>query len=98
MGTVLRLRLRLSGGTPPVLMSTTTIGSGFAEQTSSTAFVLGPTGVGLGAHGTLYVADTVNSAIDAIPNAIGRMTSAGTGTTVTSGGALSAPLGLTIAP
>lgn len=98
MGTVLRLLLRRSGNTPPSLLNTTMIGSGFAEQSSSTAFVLGPTGVGLGQHGTLYVADTFNSAIDAIPNAVTRTTSAGTGLMLTSGGSLNAPLGLTIAP
>lgn len=97
-GTVLRLRLRLNGNTPPSLMSTTMIGSGFAEQTSSSAFILGPTGVGLGRHGTLFVADTQDSQITAIPDALGRMTSAGTGTMVTSGGMLNAPLGLAIAP
>lgn len=99
MGTVLRLQLRLSGNnTPPSLMSTTVIGSGFAEQTSSSAFVLGPTGVGLGRHGTLYVADTQDSQITAIPGALERSSSAGTGTMVTSGGKLNAPLGLAIAP
>jgi hypothetical protein len=98
MGTVLRLRFRLSGATPPSLMSTTMIGSGFAEQTSSSAFVLGPTGVALGRHGTLFVADTQNSQITAIPGALGRKTSAGTGTMVGSGGKLNAPLGLAVAP
>lgn len=98
MGTVLRLRLRLSGNTPPYLVSTTMIGSGFAQQGSSTAFVLGPTGVGLSRHGTLFVADTQNSQITAIPKAIGRKTSAGTGTLVSSGGKLNAPLGMAIAP
>jgi hypothetical protein len=98
MGTVLRLRLRVSGNTPPSLTSTTVIGSGFAEQTSSTAFVLGPTGVGLGRHGTLFVADTQNSQITAIPGALERMSSAGTGTMITSGGMLNAPLGLAVAP
>ncbi len=97
-GTVLRLRLFLCGNMPPALLSTTTIGSGFATQSSSTAFVLGPTGVGLSRGGILYVADTINSAIDAIPNAITRPTSAGTGTTITANGHISGPLGMTIAP
>src|SRR5262249_49620926 len=82
----------------PSLVSTTIIGSGFAEQTSSSAFVLGPTGVGLGRHGTLFVADTQNNQITAIPGALGRMTSASTGTMVSSGGKLNAPLGMAIAP
>ena len=97
-GTVLRLGLAVSAGRPPRLESVTTIGSGFAEQTSSTAFVVGPTGVGLGRGGKLFVADTFANRITAIPGAANRQSSAGTGTTITSGGALSGPLGLTIAP
>jgi len=97
-GTVLRLGLKLYAHGKPALVSTTTIGSGFAEQTNASAFILGPTGLGLGAFGTLYVAETDTSVISAIPNALGRSTTAGTGTTVTSGGALNMPLGLAIAP
>jgi hypothetical protein len=97
-GTVIRLTLAFRGARPPRLVSSTRIASGFAEQTSSTAFVVGPTGVGLGRGGTLYVADTVTSSIHAIADAAGRRFSAGTGRTVTAGGALSAPLGLAIAP
>jgi hypothetical protein len=97
-GTVLRLGLAISGSQPPRLMSVTTIGSGFGEQTSSTAFVVGPTGVGLGRGGMLFVADTVANRITAIPNAVSRHTSAGTGRVVTSGRSLLAPLGLAVAP
>ena len=97
-GTVLRLGLRVGAHQPPRLTSVTRIGSGFAQQGNAAAFVLGPTGVGLGAGGTLYVAETQSSRIFAIPRAVSRTSSAGTGRLVTSGGALSAPLGLTIAP
>ncbi len=97
-GTVLRLTLVLSRRHAPRLVSTTKIGSGFAEQTNATAFVLGPTGLGLGRYDTLYVADTQNSTITAIHHALVRPGSAGTGTTVTSGGKLNMPLGLAIAP
>jgi hypothetical protein len=97
-GTVLRLTLLLSSRHAPRLISTTTIGSGFAEQTNATAFVLGPTGLGLGGNDTLYVADTQNSTITAIHCALFRSGSAGTGTTVTSGGMLNMPLGMAIAP
>jgi hypothetical protein len=98
-GTVLRLFIAIpSDGKPPQLIKTTTIGSGFDEQSSSSALVIGPTGVGLGSDGTLYVADNVNSRIAAIPNAVFRCGSAGTGRTVSSGGALNGPLGLQIAP
>jgi sugar lactone lactonase YvrE len=98
-GTVLRLRLALYGASaPPRLTSVTTVGSGFAEQTSASAFVLGPTGVGLSPGGTLYVADTRGNRITAIRAALFRRGSAGTGRVLTRGGALNAPLGLTVAP
>jgi hypothetical protein len=97
-GTVLRLTLRFRHGQPPQWAATTKIGSGFAERTDPAALVVGPTGVGLGRNGTLYVADSVTNRITAIPGAPFRQTSAGTGRTVTRNGALSTPLGLTIAP
>ena len=97
-GTVLRLHLVIRGGSPPRLAAVTKIGSGFAERTDPAALVVGPTGVGLGADGTLYVADTVNSRIAAIPDAVRRFGSAGDGTTINQGGALKGPLGLAIAP
>jgi hypothetical protein len=97
-GTVLRLLLVIVGNQPPKLIATTKIGSGFAEQTSTSALVVGPTGVGLGANGTLYVADTLTNRIAAIPNAVLRLSSAGTGFTVSQNGALNGPLGLAIAP
>ncbi|MFZ0580204.1 MAG: hypothetical protein WAN72_19000 [Candidatus Acidiferrales bacterium] len=46
----------------------------------------------------LYVADTLNNRIALIPNAIDRTTSAGAGTTLSHGGSLNFPLGLTVAP
>ena len=98
-GTVLRIDLSIPGGSmPPVVKHITTIGSGFAERTDPAALVIGPTGVGLGDDGTLYVADTLNNRIAAIPDAEKTMSDAGVGTTVSGGGALNAPLGLTMAP
>jgi hypothetical protein len=97
-GTVERLLLVIPNGGLPRLVAATTIGSGFAEETNPSALVVGPTGVGLGANGTLYVADTLNSRIAAIGDAVFRLNSAGTGTTVSEGGALNNELGLTIAP
>jgi hypothetical protein len=97
-GTVLRLRLRVFRNQPPRLRTVTTIGSGLAEQGNAAAFVLGPTGVGLGRHDVLYVAETATNRIKAIRDALHRRSSAGTGRLVTVGGALSAPLGLAIAP
>ncbi|MFD8783521.1 hypothetical protein [Kitasatospora sp. NPDC059599] len=96
-GTVLRISLCTEGDEPPVPMAFTEIGSGFPERTDPAALVLGPTGVGLH-DGTLYVADTVRSRITAIPDAITRTDSAGTGRVVTSGGNLNAPLGMAITP
>jgi hypothetical protein len=74
------------------------IASGFGERTDPAALVVGPTGVGLSGSGTLYVADTVGNRIAAIPNAVFRFTSAGTGQTVSANGNLNSPLGLAIAP
>ncbi len=97
-GTIARVVLDLSHPFPQVV-SDTVIGSGFAERTDPAALVVGPTGVGLARDGTLYVADTVNSVIRAIPNADFRTTSAGTGRLVTATShALNGPLGLAIAP
>ncbi|HUK67649.1 MAG TPA: hypothetical protein VLW50_02670 [Streptosporangiaceae bacterium] len=97
-GTVLRLLVTIPGHGTPRLRAITTIGSGFAEKTDPAALVIGPTGAGLGLNGTVYVADTVNSRITAIPQAVFRQGSAGTGLTVSNGGALNGPLGLAIAP
>jgi hypothetical protein len=44
--------------------------------------------LGLASNGTLYVADTLLNRIAAIPNAVFRLTSAGTGRTVSEGGNL----------
>jgi hypothetical protein len=97
-GTVLRIVLSVPYDGIPIEDSRTIIGSGFSERTDPAALVIGPTGLGLGADGTLYVADTLNSRIAAIPDAATRTTSAGTGITISGGGGLNGPLGLTIAP
>ena len=97
-GTVVRLLLSDIGERPQVLESDV-IGSGFGEITDPNALVIGPTGVAFdGRTGTLYVADSLDNRIAAIPNALFRFFSAGTGITVSSGGSLNDPLGLTIAP
>ena len=97
-GTVLRLLISSGPAGPPQLLGVTQIGSGFAETLNSSALVIGPTGVGLGPNGTLYVADTLNSRIAAIPNAAVRLTDDGTGQTVAEGSPLNGELGLAIAP
>jgi hypothetical protein len=97
-GTVERLTLLLRGSKPPLLVAHTIIGSGFGERTDPAALVVGPTGLGLNSHGTLFVADSVGNQITAIPAALVRPNSAGTGKVVTNGGKLNTPLGLAIAP
>jgi hypothetical protein len=97
-GTVLRLIVLLSERRAPRLLAVTKIGSGFFEKTDPNAFVIGPTGLGLGRNGTLYVADTGENRITGIPHAVFRRTSAGTGFVLTSGRRLNGPLGLAIAP
>jgi hypothetical protein len=97
-GTVQRLVITSKPYQTPRVLSSTKIGSGFPAKTDPNALVLGPTGVGISCNGTLYVASTVDSRIAAIPNAVYRHHSDGTGYTVTKGGRLNAPLGLAIAP
>jgi hypothetical protein len=97
-GTVMRIDLEFSSNGMPHQKSRMMIGSGFPERTDAAALVVGPTGLGLGADGTLYVADTLASRIAAIPHAMTRENSAGLGKTVAQGGFLNQPLGLAIAP
>ncbi len=97
-GTVLRLVVTTPKRGLPRLLAVATIGSGFGAKTDPNALVIGPTGVGLAANGTLYVADTLNDRIAAIANAVFRVRSAGTGRTVSENGALNGPLGLAVAP
>jgi hypothetical protein len=97
-GTVVRIDLTNLDGSSPTIRSETTIGQGFPERTDPAALVVGPTGVGVGGDGTLYVADSVTNRIAAIGNAAARGTPSNGGTTVSVGGALNDPLGLAIAP
>ena len=97
-GTVLRLVIKIPRFGLPYIWFRTTIGSGFPQRTDPAALVIGPTGVGLGPNGVLYVADTLVNRIAGIPNALRRHTSAGRGFTVSAGGHLNGQLGLVIAP
>jgi hypothetical protein len=97
-GTVLRLTLARYGSQPPAVKNITKIGSGFPQRTDPGALVIGPTGVGLSRNGTLYVANSLVSSINAIPDAVFRPSDAGPGMVVSSGGKLNVPLGLTLAP
>ena len=105
-GTVLRIDVAVSQAKKPQIRSITEIGSGFAERTDPNALVIGPTGVGLSPACAqededtcvLYVADSLNNRVAAILNPLQRGHSAGTGLTVSTGGSLNDPLGLTVAP
>ncbi len=105
-GTVLRIVLSLPDESgqddqaKPRELLRTVVGSGFEEKTDPNALVIGPTGLGLGENGTLYVADTLQNRIAAIPSALFRNTSAGNGITVSQGIAINGAKlgGLAIAP
>ncbi|HYB48494.1 MAG TPA: hypothetical protein VED20_14260 [Streptosporangiaceae bacterium] len=97
-GTVLRLVIKIPAFGLPFIRFRATIGSGFPERTDPAALVIGPTGVGLGPNGVLYVADTLGNRIAGIRNALFRPFTAGTGFTVSRGHHLNGPLGLVIAP
>ncbi len=96
-GTVLRIGLDTTASMP-METSRTVIASAFGERTDPNALVIGPTGLGLGAGGVLFLADTLQNRIAAIPSAVSRSTDAGAGMTVAQGGNLKQPLGLAIAP
>ncbi len=97
--TVVRLDLALSPTAPPRLTGSTVIGTGFPWRANKAALILAPTGLALSGDGTLYVDDTLTDAVSAIPDArtrTGAVTA--TGSTLSAGGALDAPLGMTLAP
>jgi len=98
-GTVVRLLLDIDGDEQPELLDSTVVGSGFPERTDPNALVIGPTGVAFDWEtGILYVADSLDNRIAAIPNALFRGSSAATGFTVSERGSLNDPLGLALTP
>ena len=99
-GTVVRIRLHVGNHGAPVVRSEDVIAEGFPERTDEAALVIGPTGLALSQDGsTLYVADTLDNRIAAVPGAMGRgKPIVEAGRTVTQGGFLNSPLGMTIAP
>jgi hypothetical protein len=98
-GNVVRIGLDTGPEHPPVITSERVIASGFPEATNPAAFVLAPTGVALGAGDVLYVADTLDNRISAVPFALSRESAIGAGgITVSVGGHLNNPLGMTLAP
>lgn len=97
--TVLRIRLSSSAGHAPKVQSEKVVANDIPWRDDKAALVIGPTGVALAKNGTLYVADTLESRIIAIPNAMTRTTAlADKNITLTSGGHLNQPLGLILAP
>jgi hypothetical protein len=98
-GTVTRLELTFSGGSVAI-KSKVTIAKDYMHENSSTAFVLGPTGLAYdGKSGTLYVASTDDNAIYAVPNAAKATSPVVKGTIVFNDSThLHGPLGLVTAP
>ena len=97
--TVVRLDVSIASGHLPRINSSTVIASNLVWRANKAALIQAPTGVALAANGTLYVAETVNSHITRIANAITRTTAVKDGTsTLSSGGWLNGPLGLVLAP
>jgi hypothetical protein len=98
-GTVIRLVVTDTSDSMPTEISETIIGSKFEERTDPAALVIGPTGVALDpVADILYVADSLTNRVQAIHDALVRTSSALTGVTVSTGGFLNDPLGLTLAP
>ncbi len=97
--TVLRISLHSGPGQPPEVLSEQVIANKIPWIDSPEALVIGPTGVALASDETLYLADTLDNRITAIPKAMTRTTPAeGGGTTVSQGGHLKQPLGLVLTP
>ena len=96
--TVLRIELSIPAGRPPVAVSQTVVADGFGEQADKAVFVIGPTGLAMGADDTLFVSDAIGNRVVAIARASTRGDSAGTGREVTRDGLLRRPLALVTAP
>jgi DNA-binding beta-propeller fold protein YncE len=98
-GTVVRLLLFIPPDQPPQIFDDTVIANGFPERTDPVALVIGPTGVAFDFNsGALYVADTLNNRIAAIPDALFRWFPSNGGLTLTENGYLNGPLGLSLTP
>ncbi len=98
-GTVVRLLISDCDSQKPQLLDSTVVGSGFPERTDPAALVIGPTGLAFdNVTGILYVADSLNNRIAAIPGALYLNYPVNLGLTVSRGGKLNDPLGLALAP
>lgn len=98
-GTVVRMVLSIPEGHAPQLVDSSVVATGFPQRTDPAALVIGPTGVAFDDRtGTVYVSDSLDNRIAAIPQALFRETPANSGDTVSEGGKLNDPLGLVFAP
>jgi hypothetical protein len=96
--TVLRIELSIPAGQPPQIVNQTVVANGFGQRADRDAFLVGPTGLALGADHTLYVSDALGNQIVGIPDATTRATSAGTGRVITKDGLLKRPLAMCMTP
>ena len=96
--TVLRIDLAIPPGHAPAIKSRTVVADGFGQRADPGVFLIGPTGLALGADGTLYASDALGNRVVAIPDAVTRTTSAGTGREITKDGLLRRPLALIMLP
>lgn len=100
-GNVVRFDLNVpeQGHGTPHINSSYVVATGIGELTDGQAALQGPTGLGLAANGTLYIADTVNSRILVVQNALKRNDALNASQHILStGGSLNGELGLIIAP
>ncbi len=97
-GNVVRLSLAQTPTTPPAVTAHTVVADNLPEKQDASAFIKGPTGLALDAHGTLFIGDNLGNRVASVANAVTRTDSAGAGTTLASGGQLANPLGLAFAP
>ena len=96
--TVLRMELATPQGQAPTVTGRTVVADGLGSQADKGVFLIGPTGLALGADDTLYVSDAIGNRIIAIDHASTRTTSGGTGREVTKDGLMHRPLALAMAP
>jgi DNA-binding beta-propeller fold protein YncE len=96
--TVLRLDLSIADGNPPVIAKRTVVANGFGQRADKDVFLIGPTGLAIGANNVLYVSDALENRVVAIEDATVRTTSGGTGREITRDGLLARPLALAMTP
>ena len=94
---VVRISLAVTASGPTVT-GETIVASGFQVKPDKDVLIIGPTGLALDGRGTLYVSDANGNSIVAVPDALKRRTSAGTGREVTKDGLLKRPLAMTLTP